>query len=285
MLTFALYPDFREKIEMRTSQEKHSTLAEYTEAIQSQGKYWLTKKETVKALGITEPAFNKAAHRMIKHEKLIRIRNGFYVIIPPEFRVTKGPPPSHYIDALMKFHEQPYYVGVLSAASLHGASHQSPQEFQVVTSQPLSKIEVGQTRIRFITKKDIENTPTIQVKTPTGYMKVSTKAATILDLLRYVRLAGHLDNVATAIVELMESVNVSELLKIAKGEKELSYVQRLGFLIDKFSENKIASRELHELVEKKRPGFIFLRPDKRTGVIEKNLRWNILVNTSVEPDL
>ncbi len=68
-------------------------------------------------------------------------------------------------------------------------------------------------------------------------------------------------------------------------EKELSYVQRLGFLVDKFSKNKIVSRELHTLIEKKKPGYIFLRPDKRKGVFEKNHKWNVLVNTAVEPGL
>lgn len=35
----------------------------------------------------------------------------------------------------MKFLGQPYYVGLLSAAALHGAAHHQPQEFQVVTNK------------------------------------------------------------------------------------------------------------------------------------------------------
>jgi predicted transcriptional regulator of viral defense system len=264
---------------------KHQKLAEYAESLQSVGKYWLIKSEAVEALGVSEPAFNKAAHRLIKQTKLIRIKNGFYVIIPPEYRNAKGLPPTHYIDALMTFMKRPYYVGLLSAASLHGASHQSPQELQVITSKPHKLIKTGPTRIRFVTKKDLHDTVLVRIKTPTGYISVSTKEATILDLLQYVRISGHLDNVATAIAELLENVNSSELLKIARNEKELSNVQRLGYLIDKFSLNKVVARELHVLIEKKKPGFIFLRPDQRNGVSEKNLKWNVLVNTDVEPDL
>lgn len=270
---------------MSASKEKHIKLADFAESVQSKGKYWFTKSEAIKELGITEAAFNKAAHRLILQTKIMRVRNGFYVIIPPEFRSSQGLPPTYYIDALMKFSRQPYYVGILSAASLHGASHQAPQELQVVTSKPLKLIEIGQTRIRFITKKEILATSIQQVKTPTGFINVSTPAATVLDLLRYVRVAGHLDNVTTAIAELIENMNAAELLKEAKNEKELSYVQRLGFLVDKFSMNNVVSRELHILIEKKKPGFIFLRPDKRRGVVEKNNKWNVLVNTTVEPDL
>lgn len=270
---------------MKAMAEKHNKLSNYTEALQAQGKYWLTKKETIAALGITEKAFNNAIYRLTKQQKIMRIRNGFYIIIPPEYRKSKGLPPSHYIDALMKFSRQPYYVGILSAAALHGSSHQSPQELQVVTSKPIPLIEIGNTRIRFLTKKEIEKTPTQQMKTPTGFMVVSTPAATILDLLRYVRVAGHLDNVATAIVEMLEHINTIELIKVAKQEKELSYIQRLGYLIDRFSKNKVASRELHKLIEQRGPGFIFLRPDKRKGVMERNERWNLFINTEVEPDL
>jgi predicted transcriptional regulator of viral defense system len=270
---------------MSAIMQKHLKLTDFTENLQAQGRYWFTKSEAVKALGITAPAFNKAALRLIQQTKLMRIRNGFYVIIPAEHRKSKGLPPTYYIDALMKFMKQPYYVGVLSAAALHGAAHQSPQELQVVTSRPIPMIESGPTRIRFITKKNVEKTPVQQIKTPTGFIHVSTPEATALDLLRYVRLAGHLDNITTAIVELMEKINPAKLTQAVKLEKELSYVQRLGYLVDRFSSNKAASKELFQFIEKKMPGFIFLRPDQRKGVIEKNVKWNVFVNTEVEPDL
>lgn len=285
MLTFAKIPTFWDYLKMKATTERHPKLASYAEALQAKGRYWFTKAEATKSLKISEPAFNKAAIRLARQTKIARIKNGFYTIIPPEFRNTKSLPATYFIDALMQFQKQPYYIGVLSAASLHGAAHQSPQELQVVTSRPLKLIEIGSARIRFLTKKDIESTPTLKMKTPTGYINVSTIEATILDLLRYVRIAGHLDNVTTAVAELIEHVNSGELIKIAESERELSYVQRLGFLLDQFSLNKILSRGLHKLIEKRKPPFVYLRPDQRAGITEKNQKWNVFVNTSVEPDL
>ncbi len=270
---------------MKATAQKQINLASYLDTLQAQGKYWLTKKETVSAIAVTDKAFNKAMNRLAKQNKIARVRNGFYVIVPPEYRTSKALPPTHYIDALMKFLKQPYYVGVLSASALHGSSHQSPQELQVVTSKPIPMIEIGNTRIRFLTKKGIAKTPTQQIKTPTGFMTVSTPAATIIDLLRYVRVAGHLDNVATAIIEMLENINTTDLIKVATQEKDLSYIQRLGYLIDRFSKNKTASRGLHKLIEERHPSFIFLRPDIRKGVIERNHKWNLFINTEVEPDL
>lgn len=265
--------------------EKHQKMSDYLDLVQSHGKYWITKSDAMKTLKITDPAFRKAVNRLVKQDKLVRIRNGFYVIVPPEYRATKGLPPTHYIDALMKFLKQPYYIGMLSASALHGTSHQSPQELQVVTSKVIPLIEVGQSRIRFVTKKDVEKTPIQKVKTPTGYVNTSTPSATIFDLLRYIRIAGHLNNATTVIVEMMENINTTELTKIAKQEKDASHIQRLGFLIDHFSKNEIASRELYKLIEKKNPSYTFLRADKRKGILKKDDKWNVLVNTIVEPDL
>ncbi len=151
--------------------KKNLKLVEFAEDLQSQGRYWFTKVEALKALRVTAPAFHKATHRLIQQTKLTRIRNGFYVIVPVEYRRSKGLPATYYIDSLMKFMKQPYYVGVLSAAALHGAAHQSPQELQIVTSRPIPLIEIGQTRIRFITKKEVGKTPVQQVKTLTGYIQ------------------------------------------------------------------------------------------------------------------
>lgn len=112
------------------------------------------------------------------------------MIVPAEYRDAGAPPPSWYVDALMWFHEQPYYVALLSAAAPHGAAHHAPQELQVMTSTPLRPVAVGRTRIRFFVRHDVEGVPVLATKTPTGTMRVSAPAATALDLVRYPQAAG-----------------------------------------------------------------------------------------------
>ena len=53
--------------------------------------------------------------------RLVVPRRGFFVIVPLEYRQSAAPPPDWYIDALMKSCGRQYYVGLLSAAALHGA--------------------------------------------------------------------------------------------------------------------------------------------------------------------
>ena len=79
---------------------------------------------------------------------------------------------------------QPYYVGLLSAAGLHGASHQQPQEFQVMTDRPIRHLRAGRGRIHFFVKKGIDRTAVMNMQTPTGAMRVSTPEATAVDLVR-----------------------------------------------------------------------------------------------------
>jgi predicted transcriptional regulator of viral defense system len=69
------------------------------------------------------------------------IREGFYVIVPLEYASSGILPPEWFIDELMKFLRQPYYVGLLSAAAIHGAAHQQPQEFHVVIPEALRSIK------------------------------------------------------------------------------------------------------------------------------------------------
>lgn len=263
---------------------QNHTLSNFAENLQRKGRHFFNRQEAQAKLGISDNAFRKASARLIKQTKLLRIRNGFYIIIPPEYQSALGLPPTHYIDALMKFCKQPYYVGVLSAAALHGAAHQSPQELQIVTNKSIPLLQPGTARIRFITKKNIEKTPTQQMKTPTGFISVSTPEATAIDLIKYSRVAGSLNNVATVLIELMEKIDSVKLLRTAKLETELSTIQRLGYLIDCFSKTG-STKELNKWLVTKNPGFVFLRPDRRSGVTKVNKRWCISVNTKVEPDL
>lgn len=284
MLMFANYHILYDNLHMETTVLHSKRLIDFMESIQSRGKYCFTKQEALGALGISDSTFGNAAQNLIQKFKLMRVRNNFYAIIPPEYRASKGLPPTFFIDHLMKFSEQPYYVGVLSAAALHGAAHQSPQELQVVTNKPLRLLELKNARIRFLSKKRMENTPVETKKTPTGSLQVSTPEATALDLLRYVRFAGHLDNVATVLIELSEVMQAKKLIEVAKADNEFSYAQRLGYLLDRFASTKL-TEPLHTWLSKQNPSPVFLRADQRKGVTERDTKWQVLVNTEVDPDL
>ena len=59
-------------------------------------------------------------------------------------------------------------------AAMHGASHQAPQVFQVITDRSylVRKRDVGRTRLRFYSSKTVDQDPTTRITVPSGYVTV-----------------------------------------------------------------------------------------------------------------
>jgi len=259
-------------------------LADFVDALQASGRYSFRREEARRELGGSEPAFRAAARRLVERRRLAVPRRGFFVVVPVEHRGAGSPPASWFVDDLMAHLGRPYYVGLLSAAALHGAAHEQPQEFQVVVGEPLRPSRVGRTRIRFVTKRKLAATPVTSVRTETGSMKVSTPEATALDLVAYCRLAGHLGNVATVLAELSEKLDAGELRRAAEAGAEMPSVQRLGHLLDLVGEETLAE-SLARLVAEMKPRPVPLRPDRPRGRGNADPRWRIFVNEKVAVDV
>lgn len=263
-----------------------TTLANYIDSLQSNGRYTFNRLEAIAALQITPNAFKLAALRLAKKKRLVRLKNNFYAIVPIEYQEFGAPPVAWFIDYLMQFNQQPYYVGLLSAAALHGAAHQQSQVFQVVTTKTLRSIQAGRARIKFLTKKKITPNSYQPVKTPTGYMNVSTPEITAFDLVRYVKSAGHFNLVATILSELQERLDVDRLRNILKLENlETANMQRLGYLLELVEADKKVITLLKQEIKKIKPRAIPLRPDKPYEQSQKNSDWMLYINETIESDI
>jgi predicted transcriptional regulator of viral defense system len=183
----------------------------------------------------------------------------------------------------MKFHKRPYYVGLLSAAALHGAAHQQPQEFQVVTDRALRPAAAGKSRLRFIYKKRTTQTPTLELKTETGSMRVSSPEATALDLVRYPQAAGGIGNIVTVLSELAERIDPDRLVQAVTLDSEMASAQRVGLLLERAgAEDKVGP--LATWVADRHPRTIALRADRDVKGAPKDDRWRLLVNERIEVD-
>ncbi len=259
-------------------------ISEYIDMLQSQGRYTVCKDEISKVMMISPDALKIALLRLVQKKRIACPRRGFYVIVPLEYRIKDAPPVSWFIDDLMKYLGSPYYVGLLSAAELHGAAHQKPQEFQVISKKPLREIRMRGLRIRFIKKRNMEKTPVMNVQTETGSMCVSTLEATSFDLIRYMDMAGSLSNVATVLAELAESLNPEKLLVAAQIDIELSSIQRLGYLIESLGFKQLVA-PLWEWTSHQRLYPVLLKPGHRDAKSFKDARWSVIVNEQVELDI
>jgi len=258
------------------------SMPRWVEQLQSGGRYTFTRSEAEASTGRSFVASQTALRRLKQHGRIVSPRRGFYVIVPPEYRAVGSPPASWFIDDLMSHLDQSYYVGLLTAAAFHGAAHQQPMVFQVVTTRPTRAMSAGRVSIRFFTSSKVEQMPVVRAQTETGIMRIATAEVTAFDLVRYPAGAGHFSNAATVLAELAERIDGEALVDLAPLVR-LPEVQRLGYLLESVGESGIAE-PLAFWLRDRRPRTVLLRPGwPASGV--RDPRWRVLANEELEPDL
>ncbi|MEW6754173.1 MAG: type IV toxin-antitoxin system AbiEi family antitoxin [Candidatus Latescibacterota bacterium] len=258
------------------------SLAAFVEDLQAQGCYTFTRGEAAGAGERSEVALEAALRRLKQRGRIASPRRGFYVLVPLEYRQAGCPPASWFIDDLMRFLGQPYYVGLLSAAAIHGAAHQQPMVFQVVTDRPTRPARAGRVRIGFHMSRQVETTPVVQVQTETGSLRVSTPEATAYDLVRFAPAAGHLSNVATVLGELAEKLDPDRLAELTC-TCAVPQVQRLGYLLEQLGEDDLA-KPLAAWLKRRRYRPVLLAPGQARGRTSLDPQWRIIANETVEVD-
>lgn len=257
------------------------TVEAWVDSLQARGRYTFLRAEAVSGSGLSAEAVKKALQRLARRRRVVKVKSYFYVIVPLEYLHADGPPPSWFIDDLMKAMERPYYVGLLSAAGIHGASHQQPQEFQVLTDRPVRPLQVGRARIRFFVKKRVTEAAVQSVKTPTGTMHVSTPEATTVDLVRFARAAGQIDNVATVLVDLAPLLDPKRLLKVVRASGDLPNAQRLGYLLEKVR-GRPQAKALYDWLGCQSPRVVPLRPGRTATGVAEDRRWHVSITEPIE---
>ena len=118
-------------------EREYNYLLHFIENLQNQGKYTFSLTQIRKEFkSLSNSALQMGLNRLVKKNKIVSVHKGFYVIVPVEYASRGLLPVISFIDSLMAYLKRPYYVGLLSAAALHGASHQQAQEFFIVTNLP-----------------------------------------------------------------------------------------------------------------------------------------------------
>ncbi len=271
--------------------DKRSALSGYVSGLLSVGRTTFTAEEAEQKLGVGHRAFLSAAERLQHRRALLSPRQGFYVVVPPQYASWGAPPPAWYIDALMSDEGEDYYVGLLKAAELHGATHQAVMEFQVISGKRFPKIRAGRSLIAFYFRKNMEAvTAGIEDrKTDTGSMKISSVPLTAFDLFRYPQASGGIDNVATVLADLGQKID-PEQLAILSVQIEKPVVQRLGYMLEylgysaltKPMSDKLQARGALPWAELDRQEA--RDPDFAPEPKEHDTRWRVIVRRMPEID-
>jgi len=262
---------------------KHT--ADYIVAVRANGQYAFTLDKLVNS--IPKPAKNikKDLDRLKTKGEIRNIRRGFYTILPPEYRNLGYIPVDFYINDLMDYLKKPYYVSLHSAAMFHGAAHQQPQEFFVITSSPKPRnVFNNQNIINFKEKKNFPTNGLIKLKSQTGYFLASSPELTFLDLIYFEKTIGGLNRIATVLMELNENLSISAMKDAIKNDFPVSTLQRAGYFSEHILNNLKLSALFENILKNTPCQTAKLKSSGTTkGVLDD--KWKLIINTQIQTDL
>ena len=266
--------------------------SDYIRDLRSKGHVLFTLDEASNDLGVSHNVIACAVSRLKKKGAVMSPAKGLYIIVPPEHQREGSIPAEELVPILMQYWGIEYYVGLLTAAMYHGASHQKPQQFQIITNKQIKRdLTFGSIHIDCVCKKNWDLIDQLNVRVvKTGFLKLSSPEQTVMDLLLYPSQSGGLSHIATVLSELMDGVSSDKLLILAKKSKEKYWIQRLGFILEKidlddFEKKEKILRLLCDHLESAKTRFIPLETEMSIIGAVRSERWKIIENVTIERDL
>ena len=237
--------------------------------------------------GLSDISIKRALSRLSGKGKIISLYKGYYLIIPPQHRNKGILPPQLYLDAFMKHLQRPYYVALLNAAAFHGASHQQPQEYFVMTGFPvLRPTQKKGLKINYISIKSFPEVLIEKHKTEAGYLNISNAALTACDLVQFEKRVGGMNRAATVLNELAEVIKPSDFSQPLLQHVPVTAFQRLGYLLETVCFQQELADALYESMVRASLSFfrIPLKAAKENKGFSSDNRWKVIVNTEIEID-
>ena len=127
----------------------------------------------------------------------------------------------------------------------------------------------------------LQQAAVLDMKTPTGSMRVSNPETTVVDLIRFAKAAGHLDHAASVIGQLAPSLSPTRLVAALAVVHDIPNTQRLGYILDSLQQRNLAGR-VHRWVERRIERFRPLRPGRLVEHAHENRRWHLRINGPLE---
>lgn len=278
---------YNRKCDVMTNSE-YNYCSEWVDAQEMRGRYFFTREDVQKIFPeMKEHTLTVALSRLVVAKRIMSPCKNFFVIVSMEYRLRGVVPEHFYVDQMMHFFGRKYYVSLLSAAALHGASHQQSMTYFVMADgAALRNVRKKGTRIDFMQKKDIDSQFLQQVKTQSGYLQVSSPLMTALDLVQQERKVGGLSRVAEVLYELMEVVKFDEKSIVLLKCYPPAIIQRMGYILTLLEYESLAD-ELFELCEG--CGMKFRRTAlKASKPTEEGMdvddRWKVIINQEIDID-
>ena len=130
-------------------------------------------------------SINTELSRQVSRGRVQSVYRGFYVIVPVQYQLKGVIPPAYYVDGLMEYVGKPYYLGLLSAASMHGATHQRAMKTQVMTVVPRIKESGKNSLLDWNYRQEIPEAFVVKKNAEIGTLRYSGPELTAVDLVQF----------------------------------------------------------------------------------------------------
>lgn len=229
-------------------------------------------------------SINTELSRQVSRGRVQSVYRGFYVIVPVQYQLKGVIPPAYYVDGLMDYVGKPYYLGLLSAAAMHGATHQRAMKTQVMTVMPRIKASGKNSLLDWNYRQEIPEAFVVKKNAEIGTLRYSGPELTAVDLVQFASHVGGYQRVATVLAELMDSVDMEkagELLRFTT----VATIQRLGYLLERVLSRQDQADALFRVLKAQGTWNSILLSnvqDRREGAPAN--RWHVNGNIDIEVD-
>lgn len=233
----------------------------------------------------SEKALKTDVNRLASSKRIQNVYRGFYVIIPTQYQLKGVVPPTYYINELMEYLGKPYYVGLLSAAAIYGASHQRAMKTQIVTIGPRPRISNKNSLLDWNYRQQIPGELIESRNAEMGRINYSSAELTVVDIVQFASNIGGYQRATTVLAELVE------VLDMAKMERVLPYttttaIQRLGYLLEFVLFEQDKADRLYHIMKKRNSYFnaVLMSSEHPASDDTESNRWRINMNIDIEID-
>jgi predicted transcriptional regulator of viral defense system len=262
------------------------TVSEYIKQLLSFEEYSFSIEEVIQNSSKDVIAVKREISRLVEKKEIFNLRKGFYLIIPPRYSIAGKLPIHLYVDKLFNYLKRNYYVGLYSAAKIHGASHQQIQRDYLIIERPkLNTINKKSYDIKFLTTSNWPVNCIDIKKSDAGKYMVSSPSLTFIDLIHHHSKIGALNRMLATLEELTEAITVQDLGYLMSWYESKSSLQRTGFLMDELMGENALSEIIYQKLKQGSFYPVLLSPDKDQKPGSAGNRWKIDVNLKLESDL
>jgi len=248
--------------------------------VQAQARYLFHEDEFAQRTGREPggPASRQALQRLARSGRVVLAHKpAYWLIVPPEHEHYGAPPFDWWLDDLLRELEPDYYLALLSAARYWGSAHYALQVVQVAASRPRRPLMVGKVHVKFVVKQALADTPVSTESTMVAQLRVSTREATVLDLIRHQSTVGGIESVARVTCDLLPRMTSAGVLDAVRAQGQVPAAQRLGFILEQLGGQQLAGTVRRWLRQQRRSvqPLVTPRDSDATQRYRGNLDWSI----------